>query len=455
MKRICNRQVEYCWGESSAGRSGQSLCCFLTSFMVYALFALPVWVSMAQPVAASDISRLIEEALSNNQDLLAEEEKVRALYTEAPFAGSLQDPVVGIGLLNLPVDSFDFDQEAMTQKQLFVSQKFPWFGTLGLKQQASELDAMAADARFQSKRLEVAARLVSAYYDLGFLAKSLELNTNLKSLVTQTLRIAETRYGTGRGLQQDILAGQVKLSELIDEGINLNSREQAVRAEIGSLLNRRTFFDESGPAALDDPVSLPDRELLNRVALEFSPELRARRAALDRTRVQVQLAQKAYMPDFDVRLSYGQREDNPLTGDDRADFFSAVVAMTVPLYKASRQDPKLGAEEQRLAAAEKALLGFKNTLPHSIDRLLAEIKGAWENHSLYRNTLSIQAANLADASLAAYSVSKIEFDTMLAARVRLLQIELGAEKYKYLAYKKLTELEQLIGTSIESLEGVQ
>lgn len=447
MKCISNRKFRICCCNSLIVGCTKPLLCFLAGWMMLGLLALPA--------AATDLSKLTEEAFENNQDLLAQQERVRALYTEAPFAGSLQDPVVGFGLLNVPVDSFDLDQEAMTQKQLFVSQKFPWFGTLDLKQQASELDAIEADARFHSKRLEIAARLASAFYDLGFLSKSLEVNENLKSLVTQTLRIAETRYATGKGLQQDILAGQVTLSELIDEGINLKSREQAVRAEIGSILNRRTFFTDSGPTALDDPESLPDSELLNRVALEMSPELRARRATLDRARVQVQLAQKAYLPNFDLRLSYGQREDNPVTGDDRADFASAIVAMTVPLYKTTRQDPKLGAAEQRLAAAEKAMLGYKNILPHKIDRLLAEIEGARENYDLYMKTLSIQAANLADASLAAYSVGKIEFNTMLAARVRLLQIELRAEKFKYQTYKKLTELEQLIGTNLKSLEGVQ
>lgn len=432
---------------SLTGGYSQALLYFVIGWLV-----LTLW---AEPVASTDLSELTAEAFQNNQELLAEKERVKALYTEAPFAGSLKDPVVGFGLLNIPVDSFDLDQEAMTQKQLFVSQKFPWFGTLDLKQQASELEAMEADARFHNKRLEIAARLALAFYDLGFLAKSLEVNENLKSLVTQTLRIAETRYGTGTGLQQDILAGQVKLSELIDEGVNLTSREQAARAEIGSLLNRTSFFADKGPTALDEPDDVPDRELLNRVALEFSPELRARRAALDRSRVQVQLAQKAYLPNFDVRLSYGQREDNPVTGDDRADFASAIVSMTVPLYQATSQDPKLEAAEQRQASSEKALLGFKNILPHKIDRLLAEIEGARENYDLYRKTFSIQASNLADASLAAYSVGKVEFNTMLSARVRLLQIELGAEKYKYQTYKKITELEQLIGTNLESLEGVQ
>jgi outer membrane protein TolC len=390
----------------------------------------------------------VDEAFHNNQDLLSMEENAQALRAEAPFAGSLQDPMVGIGLLNVPVDTYDFDQEPMTQKQLFASQKFPWFGTLDLRRQASELKALEANYQVQSKRLEVAKNLTGAWYDLGFIGKSLEINENLKSMVTQVLRVAETRYGTGKGLQQDILAGQVQHSELIDEGVNLKSSERTIRAQIGSLLNRSDYFAETGPMAIDEPDKIPDRELLNRVALQLNPLIQARLIAIDRAKLEVQLAEKAYMPDFDVRLSYGEREDRP-------DFVSATVGMTVPLWQSTSQDSKLAAARKRLVAAEKSLLGLRQTLPHSIDRVLAEIEGARENYLLFQEALSLQAVHLADASLAAYSVGKVEFNTMLSARIRLLRIELKAENYKYQIYKKLAELEELIGTPLSSLEGLQ
>ena len=414
------------------------------------LFLLPaVMVSIAEASSSmSALNALIQEAYYNNQDLLSMEENAQALRAEAPFAGSLQDPVVGFGILNLPVDTYDFDQEPMTQKQLFASQKFPWFGTLDLKQQASELKAMEAELQVQTKRFEVAKTLAGAWYDLGFITRSLEVNKSLKDIVNQVLRVAETRYGTGKGLQQDVLAGQVQHSELIDEGIRLTSRERAVRAQIGGILNRGDVFTEDAPLTLGEPEELPDRSVLNKVALQRNPLIQARKVAVDRGKVEVQLAEKAYFPDFDLRLSYGQREG--LTN-----FVSATVAMTVPLYQSTSQDSRLAAAEKRLLAAEKSLLGLRQTLPHSIDRVLAEIEGARDNYILFNEALSVQAANLADASLAAYSVGKVEFDTMLSARVRLLRVELQAENYKYLIYKKLAELEELIGTSLSSLEGVQ
>ncbi len=406
-------------------------------------------VSVARAASQSpDLSSLIEEAFHNNQELLSMRENAEALLAEAPFAGSLQDPVIGIGLLNLPVDSFAFDQEPMTQKQLFASQKFPWFGTLDLRQQVSELKAQEALFQVRAKQLSIAKNLASAWYDLGFIGKGLEVNDNLTTIVTQVLRVAESRYATGEGLQQDILAGQVQQSELIDEGVNLKSRERVIRAEIGSLLNRTDIFEESVPPAIGDPGTIPDRAVLNRVALQQNPQVLQKKTAIDRAKVEIQLAEKAYLPDFDLRLAYGQREDRP-------DFLSATVAMTVPLWQSTSQDSKLAAAQKRLSSAERSLLGMIRTLPQNIDKLLAQIEAARENYLLYHGALSVQATNLADAALAAYSVGKIEFNTMLSARIRLLRIQLKAESYKYEIYKKLAELEELIGTGLSSLEGLK
>lgn len=431
-------------------RSGQEkIFCYVYRSLLCALFVAAALLSIASPLfGSSRFSTLLDEAYDNNEGLLSMEENVRALRAEAPFSGSLRDPVVGIGVLNLPVDTFDFDQEPMTQKQLFASQKFPWFGTLDLRQQASELKALEADFQLRTKRLEIARNLADSWHDLGFVGKALEINANLQTIVLQVLRVAETRYGTGEGLQQDILAGQVKHSELIDERVNLESRERVVRAQIGSLLNRSGLFEDKGPISVEEPADIPERVLLNRISIQLNPLLQARKIAIDRAKVEVQLAEKAYLPDFDLRLAYGDREDNP-------DFVSATLGLTIPLWQSTSQDSKLAAAQKRLTSAKKSLLGLRQTLPHSIERVLAQIEGAKDSYSLMGKELSVQAANLADASLAAYSVGKIEFNTMLSARIQLLRIQLKAERYKYQIYKKMAELEELIGTNLSSLEDLK
>ena len=95
------------------------------------------------------------------------------------FAGALEDPRLGLAVLNLPTETFSFDQEPMTQKQLFVAQKVPWFGKLSFTSQRQALAASRQPAVLEAKQLELARQIATTCYELGFVATSLKINERL------------------------------------------------------------------------------------------------------------------------------------------------------------------------------------------------------------------------------------------------------------------------------------
>ncbi|MBU1564532.1 MAG: TolC family protein [Proteobacteria bacterium] len=431
----------------AAVRANGSSCLRLFLLVLVILYLFKTSIGRTQDIPQK-LSALITEALQNNQEIRGFEEKVQALKAEAPAAGSLPDPMVGIALTNVPTDSFELDQEAMTQKQLFISQKFPWFGTLALTEQIASLKAFEQESMLEVRKLAIARQVSETWYDLLFLEQNFEENKRLVAIVKQILRVTETRYSTGAGLQQDILAAQVQLSELIEEDVTLNSKQRALFDRLGALLNRTNIYSQ-GKTELPVPEEIiVSKDALSAQALRSAPLLEAQRAVIDRAKLEVDLAEKDYMPNIDVRLSYGQREDNPVNGTGRADLLSIGATFSVPLWQNIKQDNKLAAAKRRLSSAEKGLIGLELSLPHKIDGLLAEIASARENHQLFAKALSFQASQLADSSLAAYSVGKVEFNSMLSARIRLERVELKSEKYKYEAYKKLAELEEIVGSPL-------
>ena len=87
-----------------------------------ALFGLGLVVCkplMAQEVvkAPQPLVELIAEGLAQNKEIQSLEAKVQSFQEEVSFAGSLEDPRLGFGVLNLPTDSWEFDEEPMTQKR--------------------------------------------------------------------------------------------------------------------------------------------------------------------------------------------------------------------------------------------------------------------------------------------------------------------------------------------------
>ena len=394
--------------------------------------------------APQPLDRLIQEGLTNNQDIKSMESKVESLKEEISVAGSLNDPRIGIGLLNLPTDTFRFDQEPMTQKQLFIAQKIPWFGKLSLRSQQAAMKAIRQEAVLKAKRLELSRQIALAYYELGFVGSAQKINEKLIKMLTQLLRVSETRYASGQGLQQDVLQAQVELSKLLDEQITLEKKVRTLEDRINGLLNRESF----APVTPPEPMSYPDLALetdkLQIRALATNPWLKVKQADIELSHVEIELARKDYWPDMDFKVAYGQRDDSE-SGQDRADFFSTSVVINIPLWQKTRQDKKLEATKLTHQAALQSYKNLANNLPHKIDALATDIRNLQKSYRLITDALIVQAEQWARSSLIAYEVDKVNFNTTINAQIRLLRFELQSENYLFSLYKKRAELEEVLG----------
>jgi len=124
---------------------------------------------------ALSVEDSVQLATANNPDLAAIQARYEALAAVPSQRSSLPDPVLALGALNLPVDTFDLDQENMTQLQVGLSQKFPFPGKLSLKEESATLEAGAALEEVGEARLQLAKKTRTNWWDLLYLGKSLEI----------------------------------------------------------------------------------------------------------------------------------------------------------------------------------------------------------------------------------------------------------------------------------------
>ncbi len=397
--------------------------------------------------APQALQDLIQEGLAHNQELQSLRKRFNGLVQEAPAAAALADPVFKFGLQNVPVDTFSLSQEAMTQKQFSLSQKIPWFNKLGLRKQQALLQAEVVAANLGVKEAEIVRQVRQAWYDLGYQQAALEINTRLRGLITDMMRVAETRYSTGTGRQQDILQAQVELSELLDEKNELDRKIRQDKDLINQILHRDQFTDISVvPRPPMIKLAEKTQELVKQ-AIKTTPWMRVRRAEVDLAKTGIKLAIQDYMPDFDLSVSYGQRDRDQM-GVERADFFSAAVGFTIPLWFFEKQDKRLAGSKDKFESAQLSLNSLKNGLTHRIDSLVAEINSQQENYELLDQALMFQAGQWADSSLSAYEVGSIEFNTLITADIRLLRYELKHTRFHFTLQSKLAELEELVGAPV-------
>lgn len=388
------------------------------------------------------LQRLIEMTYADNEGLKQLEQEIEALMEEVPAARALDDPRLTLGINALPTDTYSFSQEPMTQKQIFIAQKFPWFGKLDLQSQKVALTAARKGEMLRARQLELRRSVTETYYELAFMERALQINAELNQMVSQILRVAEVAYASGRGLQQDIFQAQVELGKLIDEKASLNNQKRQLENRLNEIMNQEKFT--SIEIQVNPGFPQPDLSSIDFIGqtLARNPMLTALQVDIDRTQIDIELARKAYWPDMDVRVGYGQREED-FNGRDLPDFVHGFVTVNIPIWFKNKQDRKLQAAMNRRMAAERAYLELRKRLPHQVDALLSEIHTQQENYRLFKEALLTQTDQWSRASLSAYEVGKLDFDTMINAHVRRIRFELQTDRYRFSMYKSLARLEEL------------
>lgn len=399
--------------------------------------------------APAALQPLIDEALENNRLLQSKADRAEALKTRIPAAGALPDPKIGFALQSIPTDSFAFDQEPMTQKQIFVEQTVPWLSKLNLRSEAAAAEARQKQAELEAARLELARDVAVAWYELGYVAESQRINDELTELVARIRRDTESRYAVGKGLQQDIFQAGVELSRLKDEAVRLENRRTTIEDRLHELTNRVGHTSIDPPANLPEPGFVLSAKKLAAQALEKNPDLQGMQARIQTARVQKQLAQKDYYPDFNIRLTYGQREEDR-TGRDLPDFFSAAVAMDIPLWHKRKQSNEVAAASGNAFSAQNRYRDLRTRLPYRIQSLASEIKDTRRRYRLYTEELIPQAGQWARSAQEAYEVDRVAFDTMIDARIRVLKYRREATRLFYDIYQKRAELEAWVGGTAEA-----
>lgn len=398
------------------------------------------------------LSRLVAEALANNHDIKAMEEMIRALRAKASFDGALADPQIGFSLSNLPVDSFDFKEEPMTQKQVFLAQTFPWPGKRGLKSRATDLEAQKMEQSLKAGKLSLAATLAGYYYELGRLGRSLDVNRTTTRLIDKMLQVAETRYTSGKGNRQDILMARIERDKRISERLDLSSRYRQTESRIYALLNRDGGAGLSPPPPPEPGEAPPPSAVLIGRAFESNPSMALLRLEQSRGEAQKALSEKAYYPDVNVKLTYGQRDDDPM-GRSRSDFLSLGASFPIPLWKNQRQDRDLAFREASLQSAAHKLMDLKARLPHDIDRLTADISDTLRRYHIYKDKLIPSARDMAGSAQSDYEVGQSEFGPMISAHINALSMELSADKLLFDLAQRRAELGELLGTLLDEQQG--
>ena len=390
----------------------------------------------------------VEIAVRDNPNLAQMQARYEALAEIPSQVGTLPDPMINLNGMNLPTDSFDRDQEPMTQLQFGFSQVFPFPGKLGLRQQAAELDAKAAAHSVDEVRLQLINNVSNSWWQIYYLDHALETVDSNQALLRQFITVAKTKYETGKGLQQDVLLAQLELSKLIDQKIQLRAIRRNQEIQLNILMDRPANDSLLLPNTVSRVMpNLADEEVLYRKAESVRPLLRQAEKQVDAAQSRLDLARRDYYPDFTVGMTYGDRiGDNPLpAGGSRSDFVSLMVGIKIPLYAGRKQSKAVAQKSLELKKSRYALRNEQNLVMATVSSAVTDYQRAREQFSLFASGIVPQARQTVQSMLAGYQVSKVDFLNLVRSQITLFNYELQYWKALTEANQALARLEAAVG----------
>lgn len=389
-----------------------------------------LWASSGEVPSPVPLNKLVQEALANNPDLQAAEARWHLYERKVVPARSLADPQLSLAFMNYPVDTLSANDTPMTGNDLRLSQKFPFPGKLAAKGELAEQQALWFRGAYEDTKLQLVRRVRDAYYRLYYQDRAIGITEKNLQILDDFIRLTETRYEVGKGLQQDVLKAQVERSRLMDRLFTLKQQRASVLADLNTLLNRSSSTPVGSPDALEMiPVEI-SLEALQEGSENHRPLYAAYRSLIDRFKVQRELAKLDYRPDFNVWAGYRFREDSGMDPVDGTDFVSAGVNINLPIYLAKRREAVAEADAA-IRMAYQQYDDFRSKVHFNIHDTYVRMEKDRDLVLLYKTGIIPQANQSFQATMAAYQVDRVDFLSLLDALLKLYRYEM--DYYRVLA----------------------
>lgn len=393
------------------------------------------------------VDQAVALAVDNNPGLLEVQARYEAMAEIPSQLGTLPDPVLSLNAMNLPTDTFNLDQEAMTQMQVGLSQVIPFPGKLALREDIGEYEALAARHSVDEMRLMLVRNTRSHWWQLFYLDRALDVVDSNQELLRQFIRVARTKYEVGDGLQQDTLLAQLELSKLLDKKIRLRAlrRNQAIKLNV--LMDTPADAQIVLPAKVSTVMpELFDEKLLYERAQNVRPLLRESENFVSAAQSRVSLARKQYYPDFKIGAAYGNRSgDNPLPrGGARADFLSVMFSFNLPLFQNRKLDRAVGQRNAELRKSRYALRDSWAMVRSEISAATTDYLEARELFELFESGIIPQARQTVASMLVGYQVNEVDFLNLVGSQVTQLN-------YEVQYWKALTDAKQALARLVAAV----
>src|SRR2546426_2258415 len=397
---------------------------------MHQLWKVLCFIALVAALPAQGQSLSLEEAqrraVERSRQLAAQDSAVLASREMAVAAGQLPDPVLKLGVDNLPIngpDQLSLTRDFMTMRRIGGMQDL----TRGEKR---ELRAQRFDREAEKSAAEKAAALAAIQRDTALAWLERYYAEAMAAVIAEQagqvrleIAAAEGAYRGGRGSQSEVIAAHSTLAGLEDRASEFRRRILTAKTNLARWIGDGAVASLASRPGID-AIRLDSGGLERELAQDPQIAILAKQEEIAAT--EARLAHANRNPDCSAEVMYQQR------GPDFSNMVSFGLSIPFPWDRANRQDREIAS---KLAMAEQVRAQREEMLRARVGEvraMIAEWQNGRERLARYERDLVPLARERARAAFAAYQGGKTTISDLLLARrnendVRMQAVQLEME----------------------------
>lgn len=365
--------------------------------------------AQAMPTLALDDA--VEWAVTRSQAVAAAQAQVDAARERSLAAGQRPDPLLRLGLNNLPLDGPDrgsLTRDFMTMRSVAVMQEWTRNDKRQARAARAAADGGVAAAAERQRVAETQRDVALAWLERSYQGSLRELLQAQVVLAEQQAQAEQAQYRSGRRAPADVLAARTEVELLRDR---LDQADRAITVATSRLARWL------GPVAEQTPAPRPAwtrpawtaGDLGDHWARHPDVALAAEQEALAQADAAVARANNR-RADWSVELMLSQR------GPSYSRMASLNLALPLQWQPAARQDRELAAAAALARAAHAERQDRERMHQAEVQAMLHEWRSHEQRLARYDTSVLPLSAQRSGAALAAYRAGDSDLTAVLQAR---------------------------------------
>lgn len=382
-------------------------------------------------LSAQSLAELLELGVKQNPKLKSLTHRVHSSKNFAASSSYLADPKLKASYFPSKIVTANGAQVAAFS----LEQRFPSFGTLGLKEELNLKASSVIEEQRNVLTLELTQQITEQYIALAAIDAKQALLKEYEHVLQTFSQSSLTRYEHGTGSQVEILKIQTELSAIKNRRLRLNAMRLGALSRLNYLC--ATSYTQINARFPSDSLAL--RQTFQAEQNHTVKTLVQKR---EHSALKLRLSEKKSLPSYSLGVTYQVIDEHQFVEGNK-DAFGLTLGFSLPLWSGKYSNEEEAMQNQ-IAAYDELILDRSKELSELVQFQRINIADQKRSLVLLKNDLIPKAQLSLKASISAYETGQINFLSLIDSQRLLLGLqeqEIETRKELHIAfsqYKKYT-----------------